>query len=220
MSAYHSSNTQVDELRFLNSILLRLGIPPCSALGSIQAGSDIAIVHQVFHQTLEREALRGWYCFNKHDGVEVVISPQGSGALPMPAFTATPSALSVNYYSGHGIKTLFTLRGTVQIEPRHAGLVEEAQLLSGYSVWFDVIAKTPFFDVATGMTNGVPHQFVEYCAQKAYVELAPAFGLQPDMERMIEAEQRLMVIESDHAPRRNMLHNNPHIAKTWLRRGR
>lgn len=218
MSANHTAIPQTnDELVALNDILIRLGIPAVSSTTNVLSGSDVAVVQQMFHQNIRKVSERGWYCFNRADEVEVTVEPDGSIPFGMPVTLATPSAKTINYLYRHDIKSLYRLNpGHTALVPRIPVFIPKAQELRGQKLWYDIIFDQPAFDLTTGSAQ-VPMAFIHYCGYVTFSDLAPAFGITPDANKLEELMGELLAVEGDHAPRRNLFHN-PNVARTWFRR--
>lgn len=218
MSANHTNIAQTnDELVALNDILLKLGLPPASSHTAVLSGTDVAIVQQMLHQNLRKLSARGWYCFNRADDVEVSVAPDGSIPLGMPVLLATPSAQTISYLHRHDIKSLYRLSSDKSsLMPRIPLLVPKAQELRGQRLWFDIIFDQSAFDLPTG-TALVPAAFIAYCGYLTFTEMAPAFGMAPDLSKLDELDAVLQAVEGEHAPRRNLF-KNPNVAQTWFRR--
>lgn len=206
--ANNNPSARSTELAALNAVLRRCGLRMKSNL-EFSPEEDAQYVHDCLIDVFRREQAPGFYLFNRADNQELPIIILNPPEMPEGLLI---SARATEPWRDEGRRPNVRVEyktGTGGIRDRIINLSSNDGKFSGRFVHFDLIWYVDF--------SKAPQVFIDHVVELAALEMAPTFGVTPNMDLVRAAKDRLDRAEYDAIPEGNVYEDNDDSLRLWAR---
>jgi hypothetical protein len=194
------------ELEALNRLLLECGLMMVGTT-TLDPASDASMALAVLRSVYRQEAHRGWYCFNKRDGIK--LTPNVNGEI-IPQGLILRAEVSPRAAAANCSLPQVTVTAPV-------GGVQKLMRLPERTTNFSDIAEIEV-DLIYGLGfEDAPEAFINWVIAKAAQKFGPTVQHAVDPTALQDAHRNLLQAEADCEPQYNAFSDDPYVAMTWAR---